>query len=114
MAPRVSRASIANSTGLAAGSEPCGCMEETMVAVKADNRIKLSDGRSLEYAEYGDPEGRPLLHFHGLPSSRLDVNYPAVDEIATRLHARVIAVERPGIGLSDHKPYTVAGWPDIV
>ena len=37
-----------------------------------------------------------------------------MDEIATRLHARVIVVERPGIGLSDHKPYTIASWPSIV
>jgi len=37
-----------------------------------------------------------------------------MDEIATRLHARVIVVERPGIGLSDYKPYTIASWPNIV
>jgi pimeloyl-ACP methyl ester carboxylesterase len=82
--------------------------------VQTDNRIKLSDGHILGYAEYGDPRGRPVLHFHGLPSSRFEGHYPAVDEISTRLHARIVVVERPGIGLSDYMPYTIAGWPDLV
>ena len=58
--------------------------------------------------------GKPVLHFHGLPSSRFEVHRLATDEIAARLHARVIVVERPGIGLSDYEPYTIASWPDIV
>ena len=84
------------------------------MSVKTDNQVKLSDGRSVGYAEYGDPMGKPVLHFHGLPSSRFEGHRPTMDEIATRLHARVIVVERPGIGLSDHKPYTIASWPSIV
>ena len=84
------------------------------MSIKTDNTIKLSDGRSLGYAEYGDPQGRPVLYFHGLPSSRFEGNRPAIDEIATRLHARLIIPDRPGIGLSDFKPYTIASWPDIV
>ena len=84
------------------------------MSIKTDNTIKLSDGRSLGYAEYGDPQGRPVLYFHGLPSSRFEGNRPAIDETATRLHARLIAPDRPGIGLSDFKPYTIASWPDIV
>jgi pimeloyl-ACP methyl ester carboxylesterase len=31
-----------------------------------------------------------------------------------RLFPRPKAFERPGIGLSDYKPYTIASWPDIV
>ena len=84
------------------------------MAIKTDNQHRLRDGCSLGYAEYGDPEGRPVVHFHGLPSSRFEGDRPAVDEIATRLHARVIVVERPGIGLSTYQPYTIASWPDIV
>jgi len=38
------------------------------------NTIKLDDGRSLGYIEVGDPEGKALFHFHGLNSSRLEVN----------------------------------------
>jgi pimeloyl-ACP methyl ester carboxylesterase len=84
------------------------------MSAKTDNQIKLNDGRTLGYAEYGDPQGKPVLYFHGLPSSRLEGNRPAIDEIATRLHARIIAPDRPGIGLSDFKLYTIASWPDIV
>ena len=35
------------------------------MSVKTDNQIKLSDGRPVGYAEYGDPMGKPVLHFHG-------------------------------------------------
>lgn len=84
------------------------------MAVKTDNQIKRSTGRLIGYAEYGDPQGTPVLHFHGFPSSRFELHRPAMDEIATRLHARVIVVERPGIGLSDYQPYTIASWPELV
>jgi pimeloyl-ACP methyl ester carboxylesterase len=94
--------------------EPEEAREKIAMSVKTDNQVKLSDGRSLGYSEYGDPMGKPVLHFHGFPSSRFELHRPATDEIATRLHARVIVVERPGIGLSDYKPYTIASWPNIV
>ena len=32
------------------------------MAVKTDNQVKLSDGRSIGYAEYGDLAGRPVLY----------------------------------------------------
>ncbi len=79
-----------------------------------DNRVKLKNGRSVGYAQYGDPDGSPVLYFHGMPGSRFDLFSPMVDEIATRLHARIIAVERPGIGLSDYIPYSITTWPDMV
>src|SRR5919112_3554645 len=88
--------------------------EKIAMSVKTDNQLKLSDGSSVGYAVYGDPMGKPVLHFHGFPSSRFEMHRPATDEIAARLHARVIVVERPGIGLSDYKPYTIASWPNIV
>jgi len=81
---------------------------------KTDNQIKLKDGRILGYAEYGDPQGQPVLHFHGTPSSRFEADNPDLIAIADRLHVRFIVPDRPGIGLSDWKPYTVASYPDIV
>jgi pimeloyl-ACP methyl ester carboxylesterase len=84
------------------------------MAVTTDNYIKLDTGRSIGYAEYGDPQGTPVLQFHGSPSSRFEIHRPVWNEIATRLHARIVVVERPGIGLSDYQPYTIASWPDIV
>ncbi len=29
------------------------------------NTLRLTDGRTLGYAEYGDPSGKPVLIFHG-------------------------------------------------
>ena len=84
------------------------------MAIKTDNQFRLSDGRSIGYAEYGDPQGRPVLYFHGLPSSRFEMNNPDLIEIAERLHVRLILADRPGIGLSDFRPYTLASYPDIV
>lgn len=54
------------------------------MSIKTENTIKLRDGRTLGYAEYGDPNGRPVLHFHGFPSSRYEGFRTEVDEIADR------------------------------
>ncbi|HBY99259.1 MAG TPA: alpha/beta hydrolase [Chloroflexi bacterium] len=83
-----------------------------MTMDRLNNRIRLPDGRLLGYAEYGDPAGKPVFFFHGWPSSRLAAR--PIDEPAAR-GARVIAIDRPGIGLSDFKPgRTIGEWPDDV
>ncbi len=76
--------------------------------------IRLRNGRAVGFAEFGDPSGFPVLHFHGFPSSRFEGSRPDNGVAAQRCGARVIVVERPGIGLSDPQPYTIATWPDIV
>jgi pimeloyl-ACP methyl ester carboxylesterase len=77
-----------------------------------DLSIRLPDGRRLGYAEYGDPAGKPVLHFHGTPDSRLEGTLPVVAETATRLGVRLILPDRPGIGLSDFKPgRAILDWP---
>jgi pimeloyl-ACP methyl ester carboxylesterase len=76
----------------------------------SSQRITLRDGRILGFAEYGDPQGRPLLYFHGFPASRLEA--ALTDEAAARLGIRVIAPDRPGIGLSDFQPgRRIGDWP---
>ena len=73
-------------------------------------RITLPDGRLLGYDEVGDPDGTPVLFFHGFGSSRV-VRHPD-DTIARTLGARVIAVARPGIGLSPRQPERrLTDWP---
>ncbi|MFC2060587.1 alpha/beta fold hydrolase [Chloroflexota bacterium] len=82
---------------------------------RANQQIKLRDGRSLGYAEYGTPEGKPVFYFHGFPSSRMDWPLFDTDAIAARLNARIIAADRPGYGLSDFKPgRRISDWPDDV
>ncbi|MCC6391802.1 MAG: alpha/beta hydrolase [Bryobacterales bacterium] len=71
----------------------------------ADARIELPDGRRLGYALYGDPYGTPVLYFHGGLSSRLDIAFG--DEASRLAHVRLIAIDRPGIGLSDPHPDAV-------
>lgn len=84
----------------------------TSVAI-ARNResmtVRLTDGRTLGYAEYGDPRGKPVLLFHGATLSRLFG--AAADASARKVGVRLIAPDRPGIGLSDRKPgRTLLDW----
>ena len=67
------------------------------------NQLTLKDGRSLGYTEHGVQEGKPIFYFHGFPGSRLDWLFSDANNSATRLNARIIAVDRPGMGLSDFR-----------
>jgi pimeloyl-ACP methyl ester carboxylesterase len=60
---------------------------------------RLRDGRRLAYTEWGDPDGVPIVHQHGMPGSRLD--HEAQPEFYRSLGVRVITPDRPGYGLSD-------------
>ncbi len=67
----------------------------------------------LGFAEYGDPKGKPFFYFHGWPGSHLSAQ--KYDELAKKLHIRVIAPDRPGYGLSDYqKGRTLLGWSNDV
>ncbi len=70
--------------------------------MRENNIVWLKDGRKLGYAEYGDAKGKPMFFFHGWPTSRLHGR--STDQAAKKLKIRVIATDRPGIGLSDYKP----------
>jgi pimeloyl-ACP methyl ester carboxylesterase len=73
--------------------------------------LTLRDGRTLGYAEYGDPGGKPVFLCHGTPGSRLD-RHPD-ETIATSLGARLIVADRPGYGLSTFQPRRrLLDWPD--
>jgi pimeloyl-ACP methyl ester carboxylesterase len=75
--------------------------------------IRLRDGRQLAYAQWGDPRGLPVLHFHGTPGSRLDRHHD--DSLYSTLSLRYITIDRPGYGRSDPKPdLTFLDWADDV
>jgi pimeloyl-ACP methyl ester carboxylesterase len=83
------------------------------LAHRTDLAIRLRDGRGLGYAEWGDRDGSPLLYFHGWPGSRLEGRLG--DEAARANGVRLIAVDRPGMGLSDYQAgRTILDWPDDV
>ena len=73
------------------------------MSIKTDSQVELSERRAVGYAECGDLAGKPMIHLHGTPSSRLEANNPDLVGIAERLHIRLIVPDRPGIGLSDRK-----------
>lgn len=78
-----------------------------------DNLVMLPSGRRLGYAEYGDPAGRPLIFLHGTPSTR--VMFRLGDRGAKEAGVRLIAPDRPGLGLSDPDPNrTIPDFADDV
>ena len=89
-------------------------MAETTAASRVEQKLKLKNGRTLGFAEYGDPNGKPVLEFHGWPGCRLEAwNY---DEPGKKTGARVIGIDRPGFGISTYvKGYRIVDWPkDVV
>jgi pimeloyl-ACP methyl ester carboxylesterase len=86
----------------------------TGVMMRADLRARLADGTVLGYAEAGDPEGRPVLHLHGTPGSRLEVGLPAARRAAEDLGVRLICPDRPGVGLSPFRRFSIRAYPQLV
>ena len=68
---------------------------------QSPNLLRLHDGRQLAYAQYGDPNGKPVFFIQGTPSSRL--LHPD-EEITRSLGVRLVVFDRPGFGLSDYQP----------
>lgn len=68
---------------------------------ESDRQVVLRDGRTLGYASYGDPDGRVVVYHHGGLSCRIDAT--SCHAAASAAGIRVIAVDRPGIGLSDRQ-----------
>ncbi|OAG07580.1 alpha/beta-hydrolase [Paraphaeosphaeria sporulosa] len=60
--------------------------------------VVLPSGHRLAFAEYGKPNGRPVIYLHGFPMCRLEGM--AFDVPASRANIRIIALDRPGIGRS--------------
>lgn len=60
--------------------------------------IRLPSGPRLCVAEFGDPDGLPVLALHGAPACRL--MFDVTDGPARALGLRIIAFDRPGYGHS--------------
>ena len=73
-----------------------------------DLEMKLPDGRTLAYAEYGDPGGIEVLGLHGTPGTR---HIFSLADASAREHGlRLIAPDRAGIGDSeDCTEHSIAG-----
>ena len=68
-----------------------------------EHRISAPDGRTLAVAEWGDPDGLPVLFVHGTPGGRISWFGPD-PSIDARHHLRRLTLDRPGYGESTRRP----------
>lgn len=89
-------------------------MSLTQEVSPTNRTFQLRDGRTLGYAEYGLTDGRPVFYFHGYVGARLEAGPWA--GAATEARVRLIALDRPGFGLSTFQPdRRFHDWPaDVV
>jgi pimeloyl-ACP methyl ester carboxylesterase len=73
--------------------------------------VTTADGRRLETLTAGNPDGYPWLWVPGTPSAAVD--YPRLDQLATRLDLRLVTWSRPGYGDSTPRQLRPPG-PRIV
>ncbi|ETS77084.1 hypothetical protein PFICI_10958 [Pestalotiopsis fici W106-1] len=71
-------------------------------AESSEEYLVLSDGRKVGVAYYGAQSGPVVFYLHGFPGSRLSGTF--FDTPGKKLGARIIAVDRPGIGNSSPQP----------
>lgn len=85
------------------GGGPCTFTDLTGV-------VELPKGRVLGYAEWGDPDGLPVLWFHGTPGACMQV--PPIAPVAAKERGiRLVGVERPGTGRSTpHRYRNMISW----
>ena len=84
-----------------------------MQTKRHNQTIRLHDGRTLGFAEYGLAEGTPVFYFTGGNSSRLEGGWFV--NAAEKKQVRLIVPDRPGFGLSTFQPERqLLDWPDDV
>lgn len=69
-----------------------------------EGTVELPDGRTLGWAEFGDPDGDPVLWFHGTPGGRRQLP-PEAPRAAVERGFRFLGVDRPGTGRSSTHQY---------
>jgi len=75
--------------------------------VTDDRAVDLPDGTTVGLYEYGDPDGRPVFAFHGVPACGAGFDW--ADEPARIRGLRLLAPDRPGIGKSSGPALADAG-----
>lgn len=66
--------------------------------------MAVTPDRRLSFAEFGVPDGRTVLWFHGTPGSRRQIP-TAARRLALSQGFRLVGVDRPGIGSSSPHVY---------
>jgi pimeloyl-ACP methyl ester carboxylesterase len=68
-----------------------------------DRTLRARDGRQIGFATFGDAEAAfSIFYFHGFGSSRLEARIGHATALQRNL--RLVALDRPGFGLSDPRP----------
>lgn len=67
-----------------------------------DRTLNAPDGRTLGYADYGDPSGDVLIYHHGGLSCALDIAF--ANDWCRNNGIRILAPDRPGIRESSPRP----------
>lgn len=66
---------------------------------RLEGTVAVAPHRRLSFAEFGPPDGRAVLWFHGTPGARRQI--PAEARVLARSQGlRIVGVDRPGIGSS--------------
>ncbi len=68
--------------------------------------VKSAEGRTLCFAEYGDPEGHPVFSLHGTPGCRLLSRRKVesgFEDLMRSMRVRLLTYDRPGYGLSERQ-----------
>lgn len=80
---------------------------------RRNQQVALPSGRKLGFAEYGAASGKPVLYFHGWPGSRVEPQ--AIESANDPMGVRIIAVDRPGYGLSEFQERRrILDWPQDI
>jgi len=83
-----------------------------MPGAAEDAAFVLPDGRVLEYAEGGDPEGRPMIFQPGTPVTRVGRWGHGA---AAAAGVRLVTLNRPGHGGSTTPNTRPDGhWPEVL
>lgn len=69
------------------------------VGIAGEARTKQVGSRTVAWTTYGDPNGNPVVYYHGAGGSRLEAGFFHADAEAAGL--RVISLDRPGSGQTD-------------
>jgi len=85
-----------------------------LINSRQNQKMQLSDGRDLGFAEYGPSDGEPILYFTGGNSSRIEGRW--FEKSSNRNNVRLIVPDRPGFGLSTIFPdRQLLDWPiDVI
>jgi pimeloyl-ACP methyl ester carboxylesterase len=75
-----------------------------ITAPRLEGTVRVRAGRKLGIAEFGTPDGQPVVWFHGTPGARRQVPEEA-RKVADARGLRIVGIDRPGVGLSTPHQY---------